>query len=234
MSDTTITHYSPRTGEGIRESAAGLSSLDGLPEILGFSTDKVKPETGAHECAVFRDEIGTVPYDHAHGDWVVVADYRGHVYWTAEREKVEITELGVVPPPGALSEDPGPTLAKVKADKIALLTKRCADEITAGFTSDALGAVHSYPSLLTDQFNLSTSVIDSMRAGLADGWTTPFWCADGGGNWAKRPHTVSQIQQAGSDCKNHVITQQAHKDALVALVESEETDTIAKVEAIKW
>lgn len=60
-----------------------------------------------------------------HSPWVVVPDFRGLTYWLADRTKVTITEVGVIPPAGHLLADPGPTpaqrLAMLKRDaKVAL------------------------------------------------------------------------------------------------------------------
>jgi hypothetical protein len=62
------------------------------------------PTLASHEAARYVD-----------GSWTVVADWRGHVYWTADRVRHEITDIGVVPPDGALDADPGPTAAELWA-----------------------------------------------------------------------------------------------------------------------
>jgi hypothetical protein len=41
--------------------------------------------------------------------WQLVADFRGVVYWTADRQQHTITEAEVEPPSGHLTDDPGPT-----------------------------------------------------------------------------------------------------------------------------
>jgi hypothetical protein len=51
--------------------------------------------------------------------WVVVVDYRGFEYWTADRVKHRILEVGVEPPTGYLSADPGPTAAQLAAKLVA-------------------------------------------------------------------------------------------------------------------
>ena len=37
------------------------------------------------------------------------------MYWTSDRVRHEITDIGVVPPDGALDADPGPTVAELWA-----------------------------------------------------------------------------------------------------------------------
>lgn len=59
------------------------------------------PALADHEAAQYVD-----------GTWTVVADWRGHEYWTADRVRHVITEIGVAPPDGALDADPGPTDAE--------------------------------------------------------------------------------------------------------------------------
>lgn len=51
--------------------------------------------------------------------WQLISDYRGLVYWTADRTRHEITEAGIEPPDGWLPEDPGPS-----PDELAAATKR--------------------------------------------------------------------------------------------------------------
>lgn len=50
------------------------------------------------------------------GGWELIPDYRGYVYWTAERQRVVIDQVEVEPPAGHLTEDPGPTPAQRLAD----------------------------------------------------------------------------------------------------------------------
>lgn len=45
-------------------------------------------------------------------DWEVVADFRGLTYWLADRTCTTITEVGITPPTGYLTADPGPTPAQ--------------------------------------------------------------------------------------------------------------------------
>ena len=99
-------------------------------------------------------------------------------------------------------------LATLRSAKLAELRAACAAAIVAGYSSSALGSPHLYPATLTDQSNMLASVTSSLLPGLAEGWTTPFWCADAAGVWARRQHTVAQIRQAGSDGVAHVLAQQ--------------------------
>lgn len=99
-----------------------------------------------------------------------------------------------------------PTFDELKAAKSKEITDTCDAACVMGFISSALGTPHLYPSKVLDQQNLNASVVDSLLAHPAD-WTTPHMCQDvSTGAWGYRPHTVAQIQQAGSDVKAGILT----------------------------
>jgi hypothetical protein len=123
-------------------------------------------------------------------------------------------------------------LAQAQAAQLGALSAACANAIVSGFTSSALGTPYTYPSKVLDQQNLTASVVASMIPNLPEGWTTQFWCADANGNWARVPHNVAQIQQAGIDGKASVEGYQAQGDALSAQVMAA-TD-VATVQSIVW
>lgn len=131
-------------------------------------------------------------------------------------------------------------LGDVKADQVAQLSAACQSAIYAGFTSNALGAAHTYPFGDLDQTNLTGSVLlSTLAAAGAPGWITPFLCADGSGVWAYRPHTQSQIQQAGTDAANAKLAnliKNATKAAQINAVAttSDPVADIAAVRAITW
>lgn len=127
---------------------------------------------------------------------------------------------------------PEPDLSVVKEHAVERLKAACATAIVGGFESAALGAAHAYPSKETDQINLMGSVTASLLPGLAEGWTTPFWCRDGSGVWAYRDHDAAQIQAAGADGKTHVVECQTLLALLTAEVEG--AADAAAVAAITW
>jgi hypothetical protein len=129
-------------------------------------------------------------------------------------------------PPGA------PSLADVQATRIATLRAACAATIIGGYTSAALGAAHSYPSLPTDQANMTASVLASLLPDQPADWTTPFWCADAAGVWTFVPHTAVQIRTAGQDGKAMVVAAQDRLRDLSAQVAAAET--AEAVRAITW
>jgi len=130
------------------------------------------------------------------------------------------------------SPAPALTLAQAQAAQISTVTAACAAAIVAGFASSALGAEHSYPSQMTDQQNLSASVLASLLPNLPTGWTTPFWCADTNGNWSYASHTAAQIQQAGQDGKAAIVAAIQKKEGLVAQINA--AATVTAVQAINW
>lgn len=112
------------------------------------------------------------------------------------RRRVNINNGEVV-----VYEAPPPTADVVAESKIFELSLACRTHITAGFSSDALGAVHTYPSNISedhpDQQNLNAVVTESLVNNESANWVAPFWCADGGGVWDRREHNHAQIRAAG-------------------------------------
>lgn len=115
-----------------------------------------------------------------------------------------------------------------KADEMSLA---CADAIFAGFASSALGASFTYPSKFTDQQNLTACVMRSFYPSLPVDWSTKFWCADGDGAWAWRPHTAAQIQQVGVDGTNAVMGCMGINDQLAKQIA---TASVGQLAAIAW
>lgn len=139
-------------------------------------------------------------------------------------------------PNGVFTESPVPSdeyvLNLVKAGRVAELADACRAAICAGFSSNALGAAHTYPANDVDQQNLSASVLDSLIPGIPSDWTTPYWCADATGEWAFRAHTAAQIQQVGRDSKVAILAAMTKNVTLAAQVKA--AKTVAEVQAIAW
>lgn len=137
---------------------------------------------------------------------------------------------------GAFSAPASPTnaqvLAAAQATQITVLSAACANAIVSGFTSNALGAAHTYPSKVTDQQNLASSVLGSIMPNLPAGWTTPFWCADANGVWAFRDHSAAQIQQVGQDAKAAILTNMTKNQTLQAQVQA--ATSVVEVQAAAW
>ncbi|MEW9586237.1 hypothetical protein [Paraburkholderia sp. DGU8] len=131
-----------------------------------------------------------------------------------------------------VTPEPPPDVDGAKASQTALVSAACQAAIVAGFTSSALGAPHTYPAKPTDQQNLNASVVASILPGVAAGWTTPFWCADGSGTWAYVMHTAAQIQQVGQDGKAAILACLTKNQQLAAQIDA--ATTVEAVHAIVW
>lgn len=113
--------------------------------------------------------------------------------------------------------------------KVAELNDACAAAIVAGFESDALGETYSYPSKIEDQLNL-TGVIQMLS--ISPTTSTTFKCADRAGVWAKRPHTLEQLQKVGV---TFALIKQTLIDAKDDLVEkAKAATTLNELAAVVW
>lgn len=127
---------------------------------------------------------------------------------------------------------PTPTLAMLKASATAALSAKCASIITGGFVSSALGAAFTYPSQMSDQLNLASSVLASTLPGVTGSWLTPFWCESNTGVWGFTMHSAAQIQQVGTDAKVATLAAMTHNAGLAAQVAAAATP--AQVAAVVW
>lgn len=219
----------------------------------------VPPSAGSGNVLIWTS---TVPFHDGsfglggYGQWVIEADNRNlNFYNTSDGSPYTLgttvnsqsyNGLGAIPSwlttapmpafatwtNGAWVVDTAAQLAAAKTAQINALSEACATSILSGFTSNALGTVHTYPSKATDQQNLSSSVLASLMPNIPTTWTTPFWCADSNNNWAFVNHTASQIQQVGEDAKTSILTNMAQNATLAAKVQA--ATTIAAVQAITW
>lgn len=123
-------------------------------------------------------------------------------------------------------------LAAAQQAQIAALSASCSAQIIGGFASSGLGSSYTYPSGLTDQANLSASVLASLMPNNPAGWTTQFLCASAAGTWAFVAHTAVQIQQVGEDGKTAVLNARVRLATLSAEIAA--ATTAAAVTAITW
>ena len=123
-------------------------------------------------------------------------------------------------------------LSQAQAAQKVLLRASCVSAIVSGFVSSALGSAYTYPSTLTDQHNLSGSVVASLLPNLPSTWTTPFWVMDSTSAWSFAPHTAAQIQQAGLDGKAWITTCQQKKTSLDAQIDA--ATTVSAVQSVVW
>jgi hypothetical protein len=115
-------------------------------------------------------------------------------------------------------------LEAAKADRRARLDEAYAAATQAGFTSNALGSTHTYPSSQEAQFDLVGTVIL--------GVDSPFACVDGAGVKAARLHTAAQIQQVFQDGAVYKLGLYTRLQQKLAAVEA--ATTVAQVMAIEW
>ncbi|MCZ7488163.1 hypothetical protein [Rhizobium rhizogenes] len=122
-------------------------------------------------------------------------------------------------------------LETCKKRKTSKITEACASAIVGGYSSDALGSSHTYPSKQTDQLNMMGSVTDALTPGKPVNWRTPFWCSDNGA-WEFRMHSAEQIISAGQAGKAHVVECQTKLTDLISQIGA--ASSIAEVDAINW
>lgn len=134
-------------------------------------------------------------------------------------------------------DTPAMILAKAIAAQSQVISTSCANAITAGFMSSALGTPYLYPFNTTDQLNLGNNVLSSMYPGLPTTWTTPQMCATvatatSTAIWAYVDHTAAQIQKVGLDAKAYKVAQLLKNETLQAQLAA--ATTTAAVALIAW
>jgi hypothetical protein len=106
----------------------------------------------ANSTSILRSDGATIP--NCPGN----SDYAAYLKWVAAGNVV--------------TPVPGPTLAQAQATQAGILNAATSNEIYKGFTSSALGTVHTYPAQQLDQLNMNS------RASAATiALTSPAWAA---------------------------------------------------------
>ena len=116
-----------------------------------------------------------------------------------------------------------PTLAESQSTQIAVLRTACANAITGGFSSSALGSAYSYPSDPISQANMNTV------AGSPSGGS--LWC-ETGGVWTLKAHTQSQAQAVLAAFVSWLNACQTQLATLTAEVNA--ATTVSAVQAVVW
>ncbi len=123
---------------------------------------------------------------------------------------------------GSFFIDTQVALVRARKHKSSRLSQACASAIQSGYSSLALGSLHTYPSSMVDQANV----------GLVVGRGGSLWCSDSLGSWTYREHTSSQASEVQESLVGHIQLQQAKYASLLLLVESlTDEDAIA---AVSW
>ncbi len=174
---------------------------------------------------ILIDSAGNITSQHAgprklHAPWIEVTDKK-------------YKSIG----PGAkwvhgnlVAEAPVSVLTAAQAARVRLLTAACAEAITGGFTSSALGSPHTYGSSATDQANMTASAVAAL-AGAAT-WKAQEWCADGNGAWGFVAHDAKQIIQVHTDMTTMIAAARTRLAQLKADVAKE--SSIEGVKAVSW
>lgn len=162
-------------------------------------------------------------------DLIDVTDQEFQAAMSRQPDEILAVENGhVVVVPRAL------TIDQLKSAKMANLAAACREACEAGFTHNALGANHRYPTKPQDQANLTAVVTASLVNG-AGGEPYRFWCADSDGVWARRDHSVAQIQQVGRGVLEMIRDNQDQYAALADAVKAlPENASQAEFDAIQW
>lgn len=120
-------------------------------------------------------------------------------------------------------------LLQAKTARIGVIAQASTAAQTTGFSSDALGSTHTYPSGLQDQANLTSVVLGSVIPGGPD--TLLFWCTDGTSS-GFAAHTKTQIQKVGQDALAAIMTVKQKQSTLEGQINA--ATTVAAVQAIAW
>lgn len=199
--------------------------------IPGGCVEVAPPDIPEHKAAYWN---GTA--------WELVNYYQGLVvYSIATGEPLVLEGLQAMPAgytlkqPGADQvwkngewvDDTATVLAKLYQQKLTDITQGCARYIESGFSSDALGEPHSYPSTLEDQVNLTGLLFSGLDGAF------PCTGAEGGRQYL--PHTAAQLLQVNRDLVDFKQTALQHADQLKRDAAKALQDKKLKVlQAIVW
>lgn len=152
-------NYSPENGEYIGKGEADESPLEpGVYHFPAHSTEIAPPAISDHEVSVFSS-----------GAWLVLADYRGTVYYTTDGASHTITEIGALLPDGALLTAPEQTAEQIATARIAAIDARLAeiDQLSARPAREASLALLSgatVDSYVTDKLAALEAEAVALRA----------------------------------------------------------------------
>lgn len=179
------------------------------------------------------DLVGNITAFYDSVDSPIPAGVTGTVEISDEDWQTAINTPGCRIEAGALLVPTPPTpselLVAAQAAQSTKIQAACSAAIVKGFTSSALGVAHTYPSTMTDQINLQSSV--AVSGGQPSTWTTLLWCASADG-WAMTPHTSAQLQQVNDDWVTYRQGIQKRYADLVSAINS--ATSISGVRNINW
>lgn len=104
-------HYDTVSGEFLGSSVADADPMNAGQYLMpAFCTRAQPPEAAANEKAVWQD-----------GAWVLVPDWRGHVYWLPDGTRGQVIGLGDTLPADALQDCP---LHRLIADALVMIDRQ--------------------------------------------------------------------------------------------------------------
>lgn len=131
---------------------APLDPMRGDPRTPRGATSIEPPAAGEHQAAHW-----------AGAGWELVPDWRGHVYYTADGQRHEITELGIEPPADALDEAPPEPLADVAQRKRREVESARDAAISAGFDYTFSGTADVVQTRQRDRENIMGLAVSAQR-----------------------------------------------------------------------
>lgn len=174
--------------------------------------------------------------------WLLVEYFDGLiVYNTSTLEPLTLSGAGHIPhgytvlkpQPGQVwkdgrwVDDLDTVLARLYPQKLEMLNRRCALHIQSGFSSDALGQMYRYDSLLEDQLNLTGLILSGLDA--------PFPCYSNDGEKTYREHAADQLHAVGVHLLAHKQAALQQADYLKrALANTLADKDLAAMQAIEW
>ncbi|WP_306168632.1 hypothetical protein [Halomonas sp. MMSF_3323] len=111
-----------------------IDPMSGQPKVPGSAIVEPPPSVAAREAA-----------QAVNGDWRIVPDWRGHVYWLSDGTRHEIIELGVEPPAEALNEAPPRPIDDLAAQALS--------RINSGYQAEMGQILNDYPQAETLTFD---------------------------------------------------------------------------------
>lgn len=121
-------------------------------------------------------------------------------------------------------------LGSFKEYKVRELSSACMQACEEGYTCNALGQAHMYPSCVLDQQNLLSTYV---AAQINKDAVHPVLCAKlDGTEWKMRDHTFDQLMAVIDACTAMTMTNRTKYNQLRASVENATTQE--DVEVIKW
>jgi hypothetical protein len=168
-------------------------------------------------------------------EWEVIADYRGYIYHMPDGTTNTITNVGITPPTGCLTDDQI-ALKNAKADAAASMSMTCTQLIVGGFKSNATGTEYTYPSSAIDQTNLLSETTLSVNAiNTATEWACDLLVMNADSNWVYVTHTAEQIVKVSQDFSTFRVALLKKKNSLIDEINAiTDPANIAQVSAIVW